>query len=209
MSGPSPQLRVGVLASGSGTNLQALLDTVHGREAEIVAVASDKPEAPALTRAADRGVDTAVFPRDRYASREERDDAMAAWLREHGVELVVLAGYMQLVSPSFLAAFPRRVINVHPALLPAFPGIGAIEQTLAYGAKVTGVTVHFVDEGIDTGPIIFQQAVEIGGALDVEALHDKLRPIEHALLCEAVRRIAFGRVGFDPAHERRVLVDES
>ena len=207
MSAPSARLRVGVLASGSGTNLQALLDSVHGREAEVVGVASDKPGARALTRAADAAVVTRVFPRDDFASREERDEAMAAWLHELGVELVVLAGYMQLLSPGFLAAFPQRVINVHPALLPAFPGIGSIEQTLAYGAKVAGVTVHFVDEGVDTGPIIFQRAIEIGDALDPDALHDKLRPLEHELLPEAVRRFAAGRVRFDPANERRVIVD--
>jgi phosphoribosylglycinamide formyltransferase-1 len=201
-------LRVGVLASGSGTNLQALLDAVHGREVEVVGVGSDKPEAQALTRAAEAGVDTAVFPRGDYASREERDDAMVAWLRERGVELVVLAGYMQLVSPGFLAAFPRRVINVHPALLPAFPGIGAIAQTLAYGAKVAGVTVHFVDEGVDTGAIIFQRAIEIGDALDPEVLHDRLRPLEHELLCDAVRCFAAGKVSFDPVDARRVIVGD-
>jgi phosphoribosylglycinamide formyltransferase-1 len=199
-------LRVGVLASGSGTNLQALLDTVHGREAEVVAVASDKPGAVALTRAADAGVATRVFERAGFASREERDDAIAAWLRERGVELVVLAGYMQLCSPGFLAAFPRRVINVHPSLLPAFPGIGAIAQALDYGAKVAGVTVHFVDEGVDTGSIIFQRAVEIGDVTDADALHDRLRPLEHELLPEAVRRVAAGQVRFDPANERRVIV---
>jgi phosphoribosylglycinamide formyltransferase-1 len=200
-------VKLGVLASGSGTNLQALLDTVHGREADIVAVASDKPDARALARAAEAGVPTQVFADDDFASRQERDDAIAAWLLRSGVELVVLAGYMRLISPSFLAAFPRRVINVHPSLLPAFPGIGVIAQALDYGAKVTGVTVHFVDEGVDTGAIISQRAVEIGDALDPEALHDKLRPAEHELLCEAVRRIAAGRVTFDPANDRRVIVD--
>jgi phosphoribosylglycinamide formyltransferase-1 len=200
-------VRIGVLASGSGTNLQALLDHVHGREATVVGVASDKPDARALVRAADADVPTRVFPRDDFASRAQRDDAIVAWLREREVELVVLAGYMQLVSPGFLAAFPRRVINVHPALLPAFPGIGSIAQALAYGVKVTGVTVHFVDEGVDTGAIIFQRAVEVGDALDSEALHDKLRPVEHELLCEAVRLFAAGRISFDPTHQRRVVVD--
>jgi phosphoribosylglycinamide formyltransferase-1 len=199
-------LRVGVLASGSGTNLQALLDTVHGREAEIVGVLSDKPQARALERARAAGVETAVFPREDFPSREARDEAMVAWLRERAVELVVLAGYMQLVSPGFLEAFPQRVINVHPALLPAFPGIGAIEQALAYGVKVTGVTVHFVDEGVDTGPIILQRAVEVGDATDPDALHARLQPIEHELLPEAVRRIAAGAVSFDPDHPRRVIV---
>jgi phosphoribosylglycinamide formyltransferase-1 len=118
----------------------------------------------------------------------------------------VLAGYMQLVSPRFLGAFPQRVINVHPALLPAFPGIDAIGQTIAYGAKVTGVTVHFVDEGVDTGPIILQRALDAGDAADAEALHARLRPLEHELLPEAVRLIAAGRVAFDPANPRRVVV---
>jgi phosphoribosylglycinamide formyltransferase-1 len=197
---------VGVLASGSGTNLQALLDTVHGREAEVVALASDKPDARALARAADAGVPTRVFPRSDYASREDRDAAIAAWLHESGVGLVVLAGYMQLISAGFLEAFPQRVVNVHPSLLPAFPGIGAIAQALEYGAKVTGVTVHFVDEGVDTGAIIFQRALEIGDAADPDALHDRLRPLEHELLPEAVRRIAAGKVSADPAHPRRIVV---
>ena len=199
-------MKLGVLASGSGTNLQALLDTVHGREAEVVAVASDRGDATALDRARVAGVETRVFPRADFPGREERDAAMAEWLHERGVELVVLAGYMQLVSPGFLAAFPRRVINVHPSLLPAFPGIGAIAQALDYGAKVTGVTVHFVDEGVDTGAIILQRAVEIGATTDPDELHDRLRPLEHELLPEAVRRLAEGAVTVDPANERRVVV---
>ena len=199
-------LRLGVLASGSGTNLQALLDTVHGREAEVVAVASDKPEARALERAAAAGVATRVFPRSDFEDRSARDAAIAAWLGERGVELVVLAGYMQLCSAAFLAAFPQRVINVHPSLLPAFPGVGAIAQALDYGAKVTGVTVHFVDEGVDTGAVILQQAIEIGDVTDPELLHDRLRPLEHALLPEAVRRIAAGSVSIDPANPRRVVI---
>ena len=199
-------MKLGVLASGSGTNLQALLETVHGREAQVVAVASDKPDATALQRAVDAGVPTRVFARAEYATREERDGAMAAWLLESDVELVVLAGYMQLVTPGFLSAFPRRVINVHPSLLPAFPGIGAIAQALAYGAKVAGVTVHFVDEGVDTGAIIFQRAIEIGDVTDADVLHDRLRPLEHELLPEAVRRLAAGTISFDPANDRRVIV---
>jgi len=198
-------VNLGVLASGSGTNLQALLDSVHGGGHPVVAVASDKPGARALQRARDAGVETGVFPRVEYGTREDRDTAMAAWLRERGVELVVLAGYMQLLTPAFLA-FPRRVINVHPSLLPAFPGLAAIAQALDYGAKVTGVTVHFVDEGVDTGAIILQRALEVGDAQDAGALHDRLRPIEHALLPEAVRLLAAGRVSLDPANPRRVVV---
>ncbi len=199
-------MKLGVLASGSGTNLQALLDSVHVEGHPVVAVASDKPDARALQRARDAGVATRVFPRADFASREDRDTAIAAWLGEAGVELVVLAGYMQLLTPAFLGAFPQRVVNVHPSLLPAFPGIAAIAQALDYGAKVTGVTVHFVDEGVDTGAIILQRAIDVGDAADAGALHDRLRPLEHALLPDAVRLIAAGRVGLDPANPRRVVV---
>jgi len=201
------RLALGVIASGAGTNLQALLDTVHGREAEVVAVATDRPDAMALDRAHAAGVATAVFPRADFPDREARDSAMAGWLEQRGVALVVSAGYMQLLTPAFLGRFPQRVINVHPSLLPAFPGIGAIAQALEYGAKVTGVTVHFVDEGVDTGPIILQRALEIGDDVaGAEALHDRLRPLEHALLPEAVRQFAAGRVAIDPAQPRRVRV---
>jgi phosphoribosylglycinamide formyltransferase 1 len=200
------RLRVGVLASGAGTNLQAILDNVHGVEADVVAVGSDKPGAEALGRALALGIETAEFPRDAYADREARDLAIAEWLVSRDVELVVLAGYMQLVSAAFLAAFPLRVINVHPALLPAFPGIHAVEQALEYGVKVFGVTVHFVDEGIDSGPIILQQAIELPEATDPAEVRDALRPIEHELLTGAVRLIASGTVRPDPSHPRRVLV---
>jgi phosphoribosylglycinamide formyltransferase 1 len=199
-------LRVGVLASGAGTNLQAILDRVHGREAEVVAVGSDKPEAAALERAWAAGVAARAFPRAEYADRPARDAAMAAWLGERGAELVVLAGYMQILSPAFLAAFPQRVVNVHPALLPAFPGIRAVEQALDYGVKVFGVTVHFVDEGVDTGPIIAQQAVSLPDATGAEEVRRALRPIEHELLTRAVRLIARGAVRPDPAHPRRIQV---
>jgi phosphoribosylglycinamide formyltransferase-1 len=200
-------MRVGVLASGAGTNLQAILDRVHGHGGvEIVAVGSDQPSAQALERAALAGVETAVFARADHPDRAARDRAMAAWLGEHGVELVVLAGYMQLLDPAFLQRFPARVINVHPALLPAFPGIRAIEQGLDYGVKVFGVTVHFVDEGVDTGRIILQRAVELPAATEAGEVREALRPVEHDLLCEAVGLIARDAVRLDPAHPRRVLV---
>jgi phosphoribosylglycinamide formyltransferase 1 len=200
-------MRVGVLASGAGTNLQAILDRVHGHHGiEVVAVGSDRADAGALTRARAAGIATAVFERAAYPNRAARDAAMGAWLADQGTELVVLAGYMQLLDPGFLARFPQRVINVHPALLPAFPGIGAIEQALAYGVKVFGVTVHFVDEGVDTGPIIAQRAIELPGVSDRGAVHDALRPLEHDLRCAAIEAIAAGRVTIDPAHPRRVRV---
>ena len=200
-------MKVGVLASGAGTNLQAILDRVHGRGGvEVVGVGSDKPDAQALGRAETAGVETAVFERGAFADRAARDLAMARWLQGRGVELVVLAGYMQLLEPAFMSRFAGQVINVHPALLPAFPGIRAVEQALEYGVKVFGVTVHFVDEGVDTGPIILQRAVELPLATEPEEVREALRPIEHDLLCEAVGLIARGAVRLDPGHPRRVLV---
>jgi phosphoribosylglycinamide formyltransferase 1 len=200
-------MRVGVLVSGAGTNLQAILDRVHGRYGvEVVAVGTDQPGAPALERAARAGVPTAEFPLAAYPDRAARDGAIADFLVEHGVELVALGGYMALLDPSFLARFPGRVINVHPALLPAFPGLHAIEQALDYGVKVFGVTVHFVDEGIDTGPVIFQRAVELPDLTDPAEIREALRPIEHDLLCDAVVVVATCRVRIDPAHPRRVVI---
>jgi phosphoribosylglycinamide formyltransferase-1 len=200
-------VKVGVLASGAGSNLQAILDRVHGRAVDVVAVGSDKPGAQALARARGAGVATAVFAASAFPDREARDVAMAEWLLEQGVELVVLAGYMQLVTPAFLSRFPMRVINVHPALLPAFPGIQAVEQALAYGVKVFGVTVHFVDEGVDSGPVIAQRALELPDVTDPAVIRDRLRPLEHDLLTTAVSLIAAGRVRPDPSHPRRVLVE--
>jgi phosphoribosylglycinamide formyltransferase-1 len=199
--------RVGVLASGGGTNLQALLDTVHGREGiEVVAVASHRPGVRALERAEGAGIETATFEAAGPGEREARDAAMAGWLRDRGVGLVVLAGYMQLLRPVFLARFPQAVINVHPALLPAFPGLKPIEEALAHGVKVFGVTVHFVDERVDSGPIILQRAVELPDARDPAEVLARLRPLEHELLPEAVRLMARGAVSLDPDNPRRVLI---
>jgi phosphoribosylglycinamide formyltransferase-1 len=190
-------LPIAVLVSGTGTNLQALLDTVHGREAEVVAVASNVADAPALARAAARDVPTAVFARSEYPDRETRDLALADWLKERGAQLVVGAGYMELLGAAFLARFPGAVINVHPSLLPAFPGLGAIGQALDYGVKVFGVTVHFVDEGVDSGQVILQRAVELPDAREQDEVLAALRPLEHALLAEAVRLFAQGALRAD------------
>jgi phosphoribosylglycinamide formyltransferase-1 len=200
-------VRVAVLASGEGTNLQALLDRVHGRHGiAVVAVASDRPAARALQRARSAGVPTAVFDLEQYGNRAERDRALAGWLADQGAELIVLAGYMQVLSPQFLREFGGCVINVHPALLPAFPGLRAVEQALDYGVKVFGVTVHFVDEGIDTGPVILQRAVELD-ARRPEEVRERLQPIEHELLPEAVRLIASGAVRIDAENPRRVVIE--
>jgi phosphoribosylglycinamide formyltransferase-1 len=199
-------LPIAVLVSGAGTNLQALLDTVHTREAHIVAVASSVADAPALKRAAARGIPTHVFARADYPDRTARDEALVDWLHAQGARLVVLAGYMALLSESFLASFPSAVINVHPSLLPAFPGLGAIEQALAYGVRVFGVTVHFVDTGVDTGPVILQRAVELPGVRTPEEVLAALRPLEHALLPEAVRLFARGALRADPENPRRIVL---
>ncbi len=201
-------LKVAVLASGTGTNLQALLDQVHGREGiRIVAVASENPEAQALERAALAGVPTAVFERVVIGGdRRARDRALADWLREHGTQLVVMAGYMQLVSEEFLDRFPDAVINVHPSLLPAFPGIDAVGQSLSYGVKIFGVTVHFADPGLDTGPVIMQRAVELPDAREPDDVWPHLHAIEHQMLPEVVRLFARGAVRIASTHPRRVLV---
>ena len=190
--------RVGVLASGTGSNLQALLDKVHGRDGiEIACVASNKPDAQALSRAQAAGVETRVFPKEDYADRDARDAALADWLEEREVQLVVLAGFMEILSPGFIARFRNRMVNVHPSLLPAFPGLRSIEQALDYGAKVTGVTVHFVEEGVDSGPIIMQEAFELPYHRDIEAVETRVHQIEHELLPRVVRLIAAGAVEVD------------
>jgi phosphoribosylglycinamide formyltransferase-1 len=200
-------MNVGVLASGAGTNLQALIDRAHGREGvRLVAVASDKPDARALARARDAGIAAETFAAEGFGDRRARDAAMAGWLGERGVELVVLAGYMQLLSPEFLAMFPDRVINVHPALLPAFPGLQAVQHALDYGVKVFGVTVHFVDGGVDSGPVILQRALELPDARDSGAVLERLHPMEHEMLVETVRLLATGAVSFDPGNPRRVVI---
>lgn len=200
-------LKIAVLASGTGTNLQALIDQVHRQGGvQIVAVGSDKPAAYALERARAAGIPVSVFPGSEYPDRAARDAAMGEWLVERGAELVVLAGYMQIVSPVLLDRFSRRVINVHPSLLPAFPGLDAVGQALRAGVKVFGVTVHFVDEGVDTGPVILQQAVELPDARREDEVFPHIHAIEHRLLPEAVRLFAAGAVRLDPEHPRRVLL---
>jgi phosphoribosylglycinamide formyltransferase 1 len=191
--------RIGVLASGNGTNLQAILDQLHEREGvAIVAVGSDRPRARALERARAAGIATAAFPESEYPGREKRDLAIADWLQEAEVGLIVLAGYMQLLSEGFLRRFPDRVINVHPALLPAFPGLDAIGQALEHGVRVTGVTVHFVDQGVDSGPILLQCPVAVPVNRNRQALEAAIHAVEHELLPEAVRLIVAGRVSIAP-----------
>jgi phosphoribosylglycinamide formyltransferase 1 len=198
---------IAVLASGGGTNLQAILDKLHGRgEIEVVGVGSNKPGARALERAESAGVETAVFERNAYSDREARDAAIGDWLEGLKVDLVVLAGYMELLSPAFVQRFRNRIVNVHPALLPSFPGLEAVQQALDAGAKVTGVSVHFVDEGVDSGPIILQRAVEVPEDRQWDSLETQIHAVEHELLPQAIRLIAAGRVSLDTENPRLVRI---
>jgi phosphoribosylglycinamide formyltransferase 1 len=179
---------IGVLVSGTGTNLQALLDD----GLPVSAVASNTHGAPALGRAEAASVPTAAFPLEDYPSREARDSAMADWLGSKGVELVVCAGYMHLLTPAFLERF--RCLNVHPSLLPAFPGLDAVGQALAAGVRETGVTVHFLDGGVDSGPVIMQERVAVEPGDTAETLYVRIRSVEHRLLPEAVRLYLAGAI---------------
>jgi phosphoribosylglycinamide formyltransferase 1 len=201
--------RVAVLASGTGTNLQAILDRLHGRDGiEVVGVVSNKSEAQALERARAAAVETAIFERSRFADRAARDQAIGDWLGDRDVDLVVLAGYMELLADAFVRRFANRIVNVHPALLPAFPGLNAVGQALEHGVRLTGVTVHFVDEGVDSGPIILQQAIEVPYTRERSELEDEIHRVEHELLPRAIRLIAKGAVRVDDENPRLVHVDE-
>jgi phosphoribosylglycinamide formyltransferase 1 len=203
------EFKLVVLASGRGSNLQAILDRVHMREGiEVVGVGSDKPAAPALERARAARIPVGVFPSEGFANRVARDAAMGDWIEEGGADLVVLAGYMQLLSEAFVRRFRNRVVNVHPALLPAFPGLDAIGQALGAGVEVTGVTVHFVDEGVDTGPVILQREVAVPTDRDRAALEQAIHATEHQLYPEAIRMIAAGRVRIEADDPRTVVIDE-
>ena len=197
--------RLGVLVSGSGTNLQAIIDAGEGRSypAEAVLVISNRPDAYALERAKKKKIPAAVIPHGDYPSREEFEKAMIRRLDEAKVDLVVLAGFMRVLSPVFVRHYPNRIMNIHPALLPSFPGVGAVEKAWKYGVKMTGVTVHFVDDGTDTGPIILQKEVPVGETETLETLEKKIHAAEHQLFPEAIRLYAEGKLS---VNERRVLI---
>jgi phosphoribosylglycinamide formyltransferase-1 len=176
---------IGVLVSGAGTNLQALLDA----ELPVVAIAGNTPSAHALARARARHIPTETFELADYDDRAGRDTAMADWLDAYGVTLVVLAGYMHLLTPGFLDRFPGAVVNVHPSLLPSFPGGHPVEDQLAAGVTESGATVHLVDEGIDSGPILAQERVPVLPGDTAETLHERIKTVEHRLLPEVVREL--------------------
>lgn len=186
-------LQIAVLASGEGTNLQALIDGPASQELiRIVGVASDKPDAPALVRAQQAGIKTGTFPADEYADRTARDMALADWLQSQGAELIVSAGYMQLLDAEFIDRFRNRIVNVHPSLLPRFPGMDAVGQALDAGVSETGVTVHFVDEGVDTGALIASKTVLVPKESSRDELEALLHEAEHQLLPEVIAKIAKG-----------------
>jgi phosphoribosylglycinamide formyltransferase 1 len=204
----SKPFRIAVLVSGRGTNLQALIDTVHGSDIEIACVGASRPDAAALERAERAGIETGVFAIDPDGAREPRDAGLADWLEDRDVQLVVLAGWMELLGPVFIRRFAGRIINVHPSLLPAFPGLRSIEKAIGYGVKATGVTVHFVDEGVDSGAIVLQEALELSYPAAIADIEERVHAVEHRLLPRAVRLIAEGRVRLDPENPRVVLIDD-
>jgi phosphoribosylglycinamide formyltransferase 1 len=196
---PALPLRLGVLASGRGSNLQAILDAIDaGRcPARVTVVVSDRKDAKALDRARRAGLPAVHVDPLSHPDRTAFDAAVSAVLAEHGVELVCLAGYMRLLSGEFVAAWRHRILNVHPALSPAFPGLHAQRQALAHGVKVSGATVHFVDEGTDTGPIVLQAAVPVGEDDTEATLAARILAEEHRLYPEAVRLYAEGRLAIE------------
>ena len=195
MTAPPP-LDLGVLVSGTGSNLQAILDAIAqgSLNARVRVVISNKPNVQALDRARAAGVRALTIPHRDFASREAFDHALVTALREAGVNWVVLAGFMRVLTPLFLSAFPGRIINIHPALLPAFPGVDAVKQALDYGVKLSGCTVHFVDSGVDSGKIIAQRAVAVEPADDLAKLSARIHAAEHELFVSVLRDVAAGVV---------------
>jgi len=191
--------RMAVFASGRGSNFQALVDAQQSGAlgGEISILVCDKPQAPVVELANAANVEVFAFQPKEYASKEDYEREIAAELQQRGVELIVLAGYMRLLSPSFVEFYKGRIINIHPSLLPAFPGKDAIGQALAYGVKMTGVTVHFVDGGMDTGPVIAQKAVEIKEGDTAETLAERIHAVEQKLYSEVVSWFVQGRISLD------------
>ncbi len=204
-------LKLGVLVSGSGSNMQAIIDNIEaGRlDAEIVAVVSNEPDAYGLTRAANHGLKTFVVNHRDYPSRNDFDQALTGLLKDQGVELVVLAGFMRLITRTFLDAFPNRIINIHPALLPSFPGTHVWQKALDHGVRFSGCTVHFVDEGTDTGPIIIQAVVPVLDDDDSDTLAARILKQEHLIYSRAIQLIAEDRVRLEGRRVRILPADRS
>ena len=193
-------MKIAILVSGSGTNLQTLIEQLHENEAsgiEIAVVISDRQKAYALTRAKRAGIPTQIVRTQDFENRIAFDAAISKHIENYSVELIVLAGFMKLFQPPFVRKYRNRIINVHPSLLPAFPGATPVADTLAYGVKVAGVTVHFVDENIDTGPIIAQTVVPVYDTDDAESLHKRIQIEEHKLYPKVIKRYAQGKLKVD------------
>jgi phosphoribosylglycinamide formyltransferase-1 len=192
-------IELGILVSGSGTNMEAIARECEAGSipARIAVVISNRQDAYALQRARSRGLEAIFLDPTKYQDRKDYDRALIQVLYEHRVDLVILAGYMRMVSREFVDTFRGRIMNIHPALLPSFPGTSGVADALAYGVKVTGVTVHFVDEGLDTGPIILQEAVPVLEEDDVESLHQRIHEVEYRLYPLAIKYFAEGRLSIE------------
>ncbi|NLZ92602.1 MAG: phosphoribosylglycinamide formyltransferase [Firmicutes bacterium] len=201
--------KIAVLASGNGSNLQAIIDAMEQgkiKGAEVKLVVSDKKDAYALKRAQQKNIATKTFLPAEFTSREDYDQAIVTYLQDMQIDLVVLAGFMRLLAPLFVAAFPNRIMNIHPSLLPAFPGACGVADALAYGVKVTGCTVHFVDEGMDTGPIILQESLPVYDHDTVESLQQRIHVLEHRLYPQAIALWVQGKIKLEG---RRCLIDDN
>lgn len=200
-------MRLAVLASGNGSNLQAIIDAANREEisGSVAVVFSDKEESFALERARRHGIEALFLNPGHYSHREAYDSDVVCLLREREIELVILAGFMRLLSPHFVEQYRGRIMNIHPALLPSFPGVDGVKQALRYGVKVSGCTVHFVDEGLDTGPIILQEAVNVYDNDTEESLQERIHEVEHRLYPRAVQLFIEGRLR---VQERRCFIDE-
>ncbi|WP_068614426.1 phosphoribosylglycinamide formyltransferase [Paenibacillus tuaregi] len=199
--------RIAVFASGQGTNFQALVDAAERGQlggAEIALLVCDKPQAPVVGRAEKAGVEQFLFQPKSYASREDYEREIAAELEKRGIDLIVLAGYMRLITSVLVEPYAGRMINIHPSLLPSFPGVNAIGQAYDYGVKVTGATVHFVDGGMDTGPIIAQRTVEIYEGESIQSVEDRIHTVEKEVYPQVVTWLAQGRVRLEG---RKVIVE--
>ena len=199
-------IKLAVLVSGNGSNLQAIIDRIEAGEinAHITCVISNTPDAHALTRAARHGIPTVILEKRCFTKRREYDTALVDVLKAHGIELVVLAGFMQILTDVMVDAFPNAIINIHPALLPAFPGLNAQKQALDYGVRFSGCTVHFVDHGTDTGPIILQAVVPVMQDDTVDMLSKRIQKEEHRIFPETIRLLAEGKITIK---DRRVWID--
>lgn len=205
------KVTLGVLVSGSGSNLQAIIDNIEASRlsAEIKVVISNEPEAYGLVRAENHHIRTMVVNHRDYDSREAFDQGLVTALKENGVELVILAGFMRVITPTFLKAFPNRILNIHPALLPAFPGVHVWQEAIDYGVKFSGCTVHFVDEGTDTGPIIIQSVVPVLDDDDADSLSARILKQEHKIYSRAIQLFAQGRLEIEGRRVKILPLDKT